>query len=499
MKILFIFPNLGSPIGFNIGIGVLSAVLKNRRHQVKLIHLNESLGFPLDFAKIRKIILDYKPGLIGFSVNTNQFSVGITIARFIKNKISKDIPVVFGGIHPTIAPEKVLEFDCVDIIVLGEGEGALVELAEQLEKKGDISRIKNVWLKKGGKIVKNRLRGFIPLHEAPFMDTGIFDFQKMVDLRHGWVDVLLSRGCPHSCAYCFNAAYKETYARHAGREKAVNYLREGDYRAAIEGIKNILEQYTNIRCISFVDDDFLLHPSIIGFIRSFHKHIRLPFVINAHIDSITPGKLKELKKCGCDLVRVGIECGNQRIRRMILNRRVPDSRIKEKINLVKRYKIRVLTYNMIGLPTETREDIITTLKLNVEYNPDVVRFSTFYPYPETRLYSTCTDMGLLSRGAEKVRLTYYEGSILDFDDDFNLFLEKVQKNFDCYLNYFNEKISAHYEALIRTIENSSRKQYESKSLQEYIQDEKDRISKKLSVDKTKHYIIKFISSFAVKV
>jgi anaerobic magnesium-protoporphyrin IX monomethyl ester cyclase len=499
MKILFIVPNLGDHVGFNIGVGILSAVLKKKNHTVRSIQVNEPMGFPLDYARIKKIILDYKPGMIGFSVSTNQFLTGIAIARFIKREVNKDIPLVFGGIHPTLAPDQVLGFDCVDMIVLGEGEKAVVELAEQLEKSGDVSGIKNLWSKKNGKIVRNRLRGFIPLEEVPFMDTRICDFQRMIDLRHGWVDILLSRGCPQGCSYCFNLSYKKTYAKYAGQKEVRRYLRSGDYQSALEGIKSIVKQYKRVRCISFVDDDFLLHDSILGFIRLFHRQIHLPFVINAHINSITPGKLKELKARGCDLIRIGIECGDSKIRGMILNRHVPDNRIKEKIRLIKRYKMRVLTYNLMGFPTETREDVIKTLKLNAACSPDVVRFSMFYAYPGTRIYSICKDWGLLARREEKMDAASDEPYILDFDEDFKLFLEKVQKNFDCYLNYFNEKISAHYETLIRTIENLSRKQYESKSLQKYIQDEKDRISKKLSVDKTKHYIGKFTRFFAVKV
>lgn len=499
MKVLFIYPNLGGPIGFNIGVSILSSVLKKRLHEVKLIHLNESLGFPLDIEKIKKTILNYQPDLMGISVNTNQFLIGVEIAKFVKEEVDKSIPILFGGVHPTLNPEQTLNYDFIDMVIVGEGEEAILELVEKLKNKEDISQIKNLWSKKDGKIIKNKLRGFVPLDKVPFMDVSIYDYQKIINSRHGWIDVMLSRGCPFNCTYCFNKPYKKTYSKYCDPGEIKRYIRWGDHIKTIQGIKNILENYKNVKCVSFVDDDFLIDPFIIKFIRLFKKEVNLPFVINTNTNSINDKKLEELKNGSCDLIRAGIECGNEKIRKEILNRNFGDENIINKIKLVKKYRIRVFTYNMIGLPTEKHEDVIKTLKINVQCSPDVVKISTFYPYRGTKIYSICENLGLIPEDLDKSTLTYYDKSILNFDDDFLLFIEKVQKYFDCYLNYYTDELSSTYSSLIGTIEGLSRKEWKNKEIQKSIQEKRDLISKNLSSKNISHYAMRFTSYFAVKI
>jgi len=130
MKVLFIYPNLNAQVGFNYGIAFLSACLKERGHSTALLNINENIGFELDLARIRKEVAAFAPDLIGFSVVTNQYRFAREIARDIKAYC--DAPVVCGGIHPTMDPESVLREDCFDYACIGEGEHAIVELADAL-------------------------------------------------------------------------------------------------------------------------------------------------------------------------------------------------------------------------------------------------------------------------------------------------------------------------------------------------------------------------------
>jgi len=499
MKILFIYPNLGCTIGFSIGVCTLSAILKKKGHKVKLIHLNESLGFPLDKVRIKNIILEFKPNIIGFSVDSNQFPIGIEIAEFIKDNINKSIPIIFGGIHPTLNPEETLNHNAVDMVLVGEGEEALPELIENLEKNQDISHIKNIWLKKNGKIVINKLRNFISLKKIPFMDTDVMDYQKIINNRNGWIDVILTRGCPRNCTFCFNETYRRIYSHHCVSYDIHKYVRIDDYTKIIQGIKRILEKYKNIKAVNFNDDDFLLFSPILGFIKSFKKKIGLPFMISAHINSINEKKLKILKECGCDLIRVGLECGNEKIRKNILKRNISNKQIIEKIMLIKKHKIRSYTFNMIGLPTEKKDDVIKTLRLNVICNPDVVRISTFYPYKGTKIYSVCNDLGLLPIDLSKSTLTYFDQTILNFDDKFILFLEKIQKYFDCYLNYYIQELSSTFKELIKSITKLTKQEFEDTSIQKQIQNKIQCISRELSLKNIRHYAKRFTQYYAVKI
>ena len=495
MRILFIYPNLGNILGFNIGIAILSALLKERSHEVKLIHYNENINIKFDEKRLKEVIDNFRPGVIGISTNTNQFQVSIMISKTIK-KINKNIPIILGGIHPTLNPLESLSEESVDMIILGEGEEAILEIVEKLEHKEDVSQIKNLWLKRDHKVIKNKLRPFINLDKVPFMDVSIYEYQKILDLRNGWADVILNRGCPYDCSYCFNNSYKELYKTNC--EESQKYIRSGDYKKTIDGIIDLTKKYNNIRCISFVDDDFLIFPDITEFLRLYKEKINLPFVVNTNFNSITLDKVLELKKSGCDLIRVGIESGNEELRKNILNRSISNQTMVEKSNLIINNSIRLFTYNMIGLPNEKKGNVIETLKINAKIGPDVVKISTFYPYPKTEIYERCKKLGLISEENGTKSLNYYETSILNLDDEFKLFIKKVQKHPDIYLNYYNYEISSRYKQLIEEIENLSAKELDNPGVQKNIQNKKLEISKRLNSQKIPHYKIKYASYFAVK-
>ena len=106
MRLLFIYPNLNAQIGFNYGIAYLSGVLKAHGHETYLLNVNEKLGYPLDLDRIKADVLRIKPDMIGFSVLTTQHKYALEMARSMKTYTS--VPIIFGGIHPTMDPKGTL-------------------------------------------------------------------------------------------------------------------------------------------------------------------------------------------------------------------------------------------------------------------------------------------------------------------------------------------------------------------------------------------------------
>ena len=168
MRVLFIYPNLNAQIGFNYGVAFLSAVLRRNGHVTRLLNINESLGYPLDLERIAGDVKAFSPDLVGFSVVSNQFRYALEIGKAIRGYT--DAPFVCGGVHATMVPREVLETGIFDYACLGEGEEALVELANALEVHGDTTKIPNIWMKRDGRIIKNRVRPFIPLENLPSKD-----------------------------------------------------------------------------------------------------------------------------------------------------------------------------------------------------------------------------------------------------------------------------------------------------------------------------------------
>ena len=137
-----------------------------------------------------------------------------TMNSFIKSttsilKENFDIPILIGGGHPTVLPEYVISDHNVDMICIGEGEGAIVELADRMEKNQDYSNILNLWIKTDKGIVKNTIRPLLQdLDSLPFPDRDLF-------YRYGCfagnLYFISGRGCPFQCTYCCEHSFREIY------------------------------------------------------------------------------------------------------------------------------------------------------------------------------------------------------------------------------------------------------------------------------------------------
>ena len=128
MKVLFIYPNTESQPGFNYGIAQLSAVLKQAGHCVELLHICEDLAPLPSEDEFIGIVRASAPGLIGFSVVTNQWPVAKQLASWARQ--ATDAPLICGGIHAMAAPQQILETGLFDYIIRGEAESALLDLVE---------------------------------------------------------------------------------------------------------------------------------------------------------------------------------------------------------------------------------------------------------------------------------------------------------------------------------------------------------------------------------
>jgi len=185
MKIAFV-NDFSQRLGIQyLGIQYISAVLKSGGHKTKLFvdpqlfkdsHCSiKVLSRHFDFK--REIIHElkiYQPDLIGFSVVTDFYHRACELSAAIKGEM--DVPVIFGGIHPSSAPEGVIKNDFVDIVCVGEGEFPMLELVNSIEKGRIDYSIKNLWFKKDGKIVKNELRPLIAdLDKLLFPDQELYN------------------------------------------------------------------------------------------------------------------------------------------------------------------------------------------------------------------------------------------------------------------------------------------------------------------------------------
>ena len=145
MKVLFINFNIGCTVGINNGIAVLSAVLKRKNHQVDLLFLSKELGYDFDLERMKQDIIKIEPDIIGISIMEPQFKYMAKFCEDLKSYYRGFL--VCGGPYPTMDPETVLSVEAVNAVCIGEGEEAICELVESLEKGEDISLIRNLWVR----------------------------------------------------------------------------------------------------------------------------------------------------------------------------------------------------------------------------------------------------------------------------------------------------------------------------------------------------------------
>lgn len=427
MKTLFIYPQILEHEDIPIALTILSAVLRKAGHSVAvfdcsqyapaedLITNKQKLGMfkptppppvspppPRDIQCIEKdivnTVIEFSPDLIGITATSGTYSLGLKLSKVIKKKFP-DARIIFGGTHPTICPEEVIQEDSVDIVCIGEGEDALEELCAALEEKRPIHEIKNLWVKNQQNhelIHRNPFRklkdlNFLPVQD--FTDFHEYEFYRPLDGKiYKMMNTDVSRGCIFKCSYCVNHVLQELF------KGCGTYHRRKTPEVTVRHLKELRDAY-QFEMIRFWDEDFTSFPMsyLKEFSRLYQKEVNLPFLIYAGTRTITEEKVACLRDMNCVTIAMGIESGNAWMRKYILNRDISDDEIIEKFEIVKKSGIRCSAYNMIGLPFETRGMVFDTIHLNRKVNASTSSVAPFKPYPRTRLAEIAKEFGFLKK------------------------------------------------------------------------------------------------------
>lgn len=388
MRVHFVyFDTIGtSPPSVQLGVAIMSSLLKRAGHQTSLSYVRGKISRE----RLIQEVTDAKPGLVGFSSNTLEFPNVKLASSWIKEELN--LPIIVGGWHPTINPEEVISCKDIDMLCRGEGEHPMLELTERLETEKDVTDIPNLWIKRSGHVIKNPMCHLIDnLDELPFPDIGLFNYENILRHRGREATFTASRGCPFNCTFCCNNALRSFYA---GKGK---YVRFRSVDNVLSEIDEVTREY-NISRICFNDDLFVYRKSWIGkFAREYSTRFNLPFSCNVRAGIVDEEMLTYLKNAGCDMIRLGIESGNEWLRRNVLKKDITNESIGNVLTIAWRIGLKTTTYNMIGLPYETPQMVEETLNLNKQFPVDYVTTNIFYPYQGTELYDLCKKEGFLLR------------------------------------------------------------------------------------------------------
>lgn len=352
-----------------VGLEIMAALLKQEGHKVIGLcdsTFDSSPRITANEQKNLQILRDFDPDFVGFGVLTHRYQWNLKFARLIKNTLP-DTKVIFGGSHPTAVPEVVSKEKCVDYICVGEGEGAILDLVKEPERKN----IPNIY--------PNPLRPLIQdLDSLPFADKSIWLGTAVnKDTFQTWL-CLTSRGCPYSCCFCFNAALLDIY-KNLGR-----YVR---YRSVENVIQELVlaKQNYPVRFVMFMDDNFTLRSEWLNqFTENYRKRINLPYACNTHPLAMDNKRVKWLKDSGCRIVMLGLQSGSEYVRNSIGGRSETNTQIKKVARICHKHKLSFSFDHLFGLPeADTPEFLKETALLHNETRPFTINTYRLYLLPQT--------------------------------------------------------------------------------------------------------------------
>lgn len=387
MRILFVYTNIGThnPRNYQHGLASLAAVAIRAGHETALI----SLDSPPTEAEFLRAVARHSPDLVGITANSPQWSAAKHLGRWVKGA-DPQLPVVFGGTHPTTRPTDVLTSGATDYIVRGEGEEALLELVAALTDGRAVDGIANLGFLRGGDPVINEVRPLIDdLDRLPPAQRELFDFQAIVDANLGEAPYMAGRGCPYACTYCCNSFLQRIYA---GKGRTVRFLSPERVVADLTALRRDYR----VEAVYFQDDTFTLDKRWLRrFAELYAAEVGLPYRAQARVDLVDEEMVDLLADSGCRHINFGIEAGDERIRREVMKRRISDDQIRRAFDLARSRGLKLWSYNIIGSPGEGEAEIRRTIDINRELEPDHVQVSIFNPYPGTELYERCVAEALI--------------------------------------------------------------------------------------------------------
>ena len=211
-------------------------------------------------------------------------------------------------------------------------------------------------------------------------------------------------------------------------------------RRAIEEVKNIIAGFKTPTTLSFVDDTFNFDLKWLEtFCEIYKKEINLPFKAMGRGDHITPRSAQVMKDAGCIRFVIGVESGNPELRKNLLNRFITDEQFFAATKALREAGIQVQSSNICGFPGETREDMLSTIRLNAHGRVDFPTCGIFWPFRNTDIFKLCIEKGYIDESfdehIEKIP-TFFENSILNFSDDFKKFLRFNSKSFPMLVHIY---------------------------------------------------------------
>lgn len=317
-----------------------------------------------------EVLDEVKPDIVGFSIPSYHAHVARKYTALIKERYG--VPVVWGGVHATVATQECIDSEA-DFIVVGEGEEILLELVEMIESGGDPREtpIEGLWARKAdGTILKGGSRQppadldalpfpqYDPLNDYLIEDDKLYHNEPLVFSEMHWnYKTITGRGCPYFCSFCVWSTIKRDMPE-------TKKLRRRTPAHAIEELVAVKERNPQLMMMEFEDDIFTVQKQWLEeFAPLYRDRIGLPFWCYTYPAFVNDENLALLKEMGIAWITMGVQSGSDRINYEVFERRTERKRVLAAMNLIAKHDIPA-NYDIItNNPYETDEDRLETLTL----------------------------------------------------------------------------------------------------------------------------------------
>jgi len=395
LKILLIKPHYNasekySSAVFPLGLLSIATSLKKRGYEPIII---DTTIYENYWNKIESHIGDSVA--VGITSMSAQVYSACKIAEFLRSR-KPDVPIIWGGVHPTLYPEDTAKSPLVDIVVSGEGDETVIELLDCLQLKKSIHEVKGITYKNGRAIIKTPDRPL--LSDIPTLDYSLLpEIEKYIwpDLypfrkeKARCIDIHAGRGCIYKCTFCFeNTAFKH-------RAKSADLL--------VSEIAGLKEKF-NIEMVNIQDSDFFANKArLIHFVDlMIERKIGVKWFSNCRSNYfnnnyINEELLKRLEASGCIKLGIGAESGSD----MMLERmkkKTTVGQLRKAIDMLNKTNIWLALSFLIGMPDETEDDMKKTLELVLKINEEsknhyIIGPAYYRPYPGAEMFKRSVDYG----------------------------------------------------------------------------------------------------------
>lgn len=356
-----------------LGLGYLAAVLEENQYEVDVLDLQM---IDPTVQQIESDLSKTDADIVGVTTSTLTYWPAIEVVKAAKRALPDALTLV-GGPHVTALPEQTLnESPEVDIVVRGEGERTMLELANLVSKADlkNLDKIDGVTFRKNGRIVQTNNRAFIEnLDELPHPAYKHFQLEKYRMEGKNYLPIITSRGCPFECTFCLASSMCGTRFRTRSPKKVLDEL---------EWMRDV--HHADI--FALYDDTFTFDKKRANAICDEMKarNFDLPWDCRTRVDQITTEILTKLKNANCQLVHFGVESGNQKMLDAMKKHTTVEKNAWA-IKLSKEVGISVAISVVVGYPGETPEMLKETFDFIKKTKPDFVYVCQAIPYPGTEL------------------------------------------------------------------------------------------------------------------